>query len=112
MPDLPAHIQIGPWTCAVVSDNAEINARSNEEEADLVGHWSPRALTITLRPDIARDVLAETVLHETLHGILDQIGVRSELGAEDTEGVVIRLAPLLLDVLRRNPQLVAYLTVQ
>jgi hypothetical protein len=49
--------------------------------------------------------VAVTLLHEVVHAIFKIAGLPNEK-EEDT---VTRLSPLLLDTLRRNPDLVAYL---
>lgn len=54
--------------------------------------------------------VAETLLHEILHCVTESAGINAELGEAEEEKLVRRVAPLLLDVLRRNPDLVAYLT--
>jgi hypothetical protein len=61
--------------------------------------------TIVLDSRQATDYLAVTLLQEVVHAIFKIAGLPNEK-EEDT---VTRLSPLLLDTLRRNPDLVAYL---
>lgn len=50
-----------------------------------------------------------TLLHEALHAVWSTTGLR-QLDNDLEEQVVVGLAPLLLDTLKRNPDLVAFLT--
>jgi hypothetical protein len=59
--------------------------------------------------DAAPDVQAVVVLHETLHAIFSQIGIRDLLDQHAEESITKRLSPLLLQVLRENPRLIEYL---
>ena len=70
-----------------------------------LGRTSLRHLRLLIDQDQHERQLRDTVLHETIHACLHV----QELGAEDEE-FVRRLAPVLLDVLRSNPVLVAWLT--
>lgn len=51
------------------------------------------------------------MLHEVLHACLYQTCLREMevWGKNHEEAIVVALAPILLDTLRRNPKLVAYL---
>lgn len=66
---------------------------------------TPQRITIagSMGPDQARD----TLLHEVLHGLLRIVNLIPD--DKEEERVVVALAPLLLDALRRNPGLVEYL---
>lgn len=64
-------------------------------------------------PNQGPDQLAATLLHEVLHAVWSTVGLSHANLAEvedREETVVAALEPLLLDVLRRNPKLVRYLT--
>lgn len=55
--------------------------------------------------------MAETLLHETLHAVIDMTGLRNtgpEADAEE-EKWVASISPVLYAVLRSNPTLVSYL---
>lgn len=62
---------------------------------------------IYLRAGLGDDQLRDTFLHEVIHGCLRVMGV--ELDDENEERVAAALGPVLLDVLRRNGELVRYL---
>lgn len=67
-----------------------------------------QAQTVTLDPDVGRDVAAEVLLHELLHAMFWVTDLDSLLD-EHEETTAARLAFVLLDVLRSNPKLVDYL---
>ncbi|MEA2678050.1 MAG: hypothetical protein QOJ81_2191 [Chloroflexota bacterium] len=73
------------------------------------GHSAGRTAMAHLRMLVNADQhemqIRDTVMHEVAHACLHI----QELSAEDEE-FVGRLAPVLLDVLRSNPHLVAWLT--
>ena len=105
----PDTVQVGPYTVTLVEDQAAIDRRSVEERGRLLGHYDECTTTITLAPDLTPDIRAETILHELLHAITAMTGLANEL-EDDDEKIVRRLSPALLDMLRRNPALVEYLT--
>ena len=53
--------------------------------------------------------LRDTILHEIFHACSDLAGLRFEMGEENDERYARRMAPVFLDVLRRNPRLVEFL---
>lgn len=108
MPALPETVQVGPWQCTIVRDLPSIIAVSADLKQDIDGYSDSRTLTISIRPNLAPDMEAETLTHELLHMLTNVTGLSHDLD-EDEEGFVTRLAPALLDLLRRNPKLVAYL---
>ena len=106
----PDQVQVGPHRYTIQFDDTALNIESVREGEDLVGHCDRRALRILVRTGMAHDQEADTLLHETLHALCEVIGFDSELGEMEEETFVRRLTPILLDTLRRNPALVAYLT--
>jgi hypothetical protein len=107
---LPRRIHVGPHIYSVVCDAAAMAAECRDAGEDLVGRCSHRTLTIHIEPDQARSQMRDTLLHEVLHAVANMTALDGEWGAEREEEVILRLAPALLDVLRRNPRLVAFLT--
>lgn len=55
------------------------------------------------------DRFAETFLHEQVHAMIALAGLRPDL-AEHEEAIVKRLAPIMLDWLRRNPNVYTFFT--
>lgn len=110
---LPKTVTIGPFKCSVVCTEYAIEKASLEEGVELDGQWQPRSQVIVIRPGMAADQEAETLVHEVLHGLMEMIGAELEVPLEiDREGLVTKLSPVLLDTLRRNPQMVRYLVGQ
>jgi hypothetical protein len=68
--------------------------------------------SIILRPGDTVRVTRDTLLHEVLHTVTFQTNLYNELGDEKEESFVWRIAPVLLTVLRENPELVAYLLAE
>lgn len=101
------HVQVGPFRYRVVMGQAEIDRRSIEYGKHLAAHSDHTKLEITVAPDMAYDKTAESLLHEVLHAINFVTDLCQ--GAHEDETICERTGPILLDVLRRNPQLVAYL---
>ena len=54
-------------------------------------------------------VRRDTLLHELLHVVTEITGLHFKWGDERDEEIVRRLSPILLELLRRNPDAVAYL---
>lgn len=110
----PHHVDVGPFRYTLTVDKPALNALSIERRKYMAAETDPDALTITVDEGLA--VLAEraVVLHETLHAIVSLVGLDDPSGPLGTgdidEQVIVAVAPALLDVLRRNPDLVAYLT--
>lgn len=101
-PSLPDSIEIGPFTYTITTDR--------DGMGKAVGQTAMEAQTIQLDDRQAHQHLAETLLHETLHAVVDLTGLGYEMGDKDEEErIVRRLAPILLLVLRTNPALVKFL---
>lgn len=81
------------------------------DELDGLCDFSRRRIWIKdhLAPSSERD----TVLHEILHAVVDQLDLKrrfkEEVDKQFEEDVVYALTPRLLALLRDNPQLVTYL---
>ena len=90
-------LQIGPFNVAVTTDPRMVD----------LGEWDGRNLLVKIRSDQAAGQQRDTLLHEILHAVVTVVGQECHEGIED---VVAALSPTLLDTLRRNPDLVKYLT--
>ena len=78
-------------------------------ESGVTFHESRR---IEVADNLAAEPEREVVLHETLHAVMEYVGVNYDYAAEDPPGeeqLVTRLAPALLALLVDNPRLVGYL---
>jgi hypothetical protein len=107
---LPDRIQIGPHDVAIVVERPTIDSLSVKDQMKLHGHYEPESNLIVLRPGMHRDYEAEVVVHEVLHALTALTGIISDLGEDQEEKFVERLAPVVLDTMRRNPDLLDYLT--
>lgn len=77
---------------------------------ELKGGITYSECSIVIDPDQPMDRLRETVLHEILHGVLHLAGYgNAEADHELYEQLVSRIAPVLLDTLRRSPNAVRFM---
>ncbi len=109
MSELPRSIQIGPLPYSVDgTPEGMMRVKADEASAYVTGYIDYRKLVITVDTQLPFPRTAEALMHEVLHGVLHCAGV-NWLIRED-EHFVEMVAPMLLDTLRRNPDLVTYLT--
>jgi len=105
----PSKVQVGPLSYDVV-----LVATDHPAVSDCAGRTERGAQNIWIDRQTGPDQLRETVLHEVLHTVWGLAGLQMDIDdvGEDSQGekIINRVTPLLLDVLRRNPRLVAYLT--
>lgn len=59
---------------------------------------------------LGADKMRETLLHESMHFVTTLAGLKLEYDAGTEEAIVKRITPILLSLLRENPNLVEYLT--
>lgn len=108
---LPDVVVVGPFRYIVSGDELARLRVEHAELKTLSGHTDHDALivhvdtTAAAAPDTRRD----TLLHEVLHAVAFTAGISAELGNTKEEEIIRRMSPLLLDTLRRNPALVAYI---
>jgi hypothetical protein len=100
---IPDAVKVGPFRYAIVADRHTLH--SIDVEAN--GTTAVDLLRIHLDPDRPHDAVAVTLLHELLHAIWYAAGRRGEKLAE--EEAIRTLSPLLLDVLKANPDVLAFL---
>lgn len=103
MADVPDSIAIGPHTWTVQTDPTG----GLTGDANCNGVTVRERLAIVLADDLAPSYAREVLLHELIHACLSGT---TEFGTDPEEALVRALAPLLLDALRRNPAILAYLT--
>lgn len=104
---IPAAIGIGSHTFTVRTDDDTVaNLRTDGNRADC----QPDRLLIQIDPDLPKSLLAETLLHEVLHGCWHQTSLRvDERVSECEEDIVTALAPLLLGAIRSSAEFQALL---
>ncbi len=103
---IPGRVKIGPHVFEVRSDPATVAAlRDDGRRAEA----RPNNLVISVDPELGK--CHESLLHEILHAAWDQCPMRCSDNLSDHEEVIVTaLAPILLEVLRDNPELVWWLT--
>lgn len=107
---IPSLVEVGPVAYDVSIDEVDLLRACRAERTDLLGHTNHRHLTILLDPNQAPGSMRDTLLHECLHAVLEQTGIAHEMEGDEEERLVYRLAPALLGLIRRNPELVTSLT--
>lgn len=101
----PRSLRVAHATYTLRPDRAECEAVGSN------GHFLGDARRIAYRDDLPADKLREVLLHEALHATFDACGQPTLFGdVEDEERVVHALTGPLLDLLRRNPRFVEFLT--
>jgi hypothetical protein len=99
---LPKKIKIGPYTFPVVRVN------KSELPDDELAHIDVNSIRIPIAKRIPREKVREIILHETLHGIHYLSGRYDDTPRSDEQWIDATV-PMLLQVLRDNPELIAYL---
>lgn len=106
-PPIPTEATIGPHTYRIVSD--EDTSRHLHDDGAR-GDSQPDRNIIRVDATLPHTQAAETLLHELLHCCWQRTGLRAFDPDGNEEVIVTALAPQLLDLLRRSPDVVAYLT--
>lgn len=99
---VPQHVIVGPhrYRIVMVPDGVL-------DDAGRHGQCSAHRLVIAVDQGQAPSQAADTILHELVHAMLATL----DLSDEDEERVALALGPALLLLLRSNPDLVDYLTI-
>jgi hypothetical protein len=102
---IPTHVDIGPHRFTIDS-SPETGHLLHDENSN--GDSRPDRLLVRIDPDRPHTKVAETLLHELIHCVWSTTPLR--MGEDEhEEEVVSALTPWLLEMLRRNPDLVACL---
>ena len=104
MTDIPRSVAVGAHRFTIAYDRSASHRAAN-------GETYPELHEIRVAPDLPPTRERETLLHELLHVAWNQTPLRvSDHPAHDSEEqIVSALAPVLLEALRRNPDLAGYL---
>lgn len=103
--EIPQTVEIGPFTYDISIDPADIDALG----ASLFAAIDPTSLLIALEPAQDQGQMRDSLLHEILHGTTFVAGLDVDIEPEVLEDVIRRMSPILLGVLRDNPDLVSFL---
>lgn len=105
---LPKFLRIGGMKVGVlVLPQLVHEAEDGTHAHRAYGVFDPGAPLIWLDTESGPERRKATLVHETLHAILNT--ARMELAADDEEQMVGRMAPLVLDFIRTNRGAIAYL---
>lgn len=111
---LPGHVKIGahtyvlkylppeemdPLTPSSFALNAEIGRHYVH-----YGSMYPGELLIEINKEIAPSMMAETIIHEILHAIVELAGLSRQLKLGREETIVQAIGHMLTQVLRDNPK--------
>ena len=97
---IPRTVRVGPYRYKVVDRHGSEN----------LGECEVDKLRIHVQVGQPPDSERDTLLHELLHACIAHSGLDRRLADDVEEDVVRSLSPILLDTLRRNKNLIAYLT--
>lgn len=96
----PTRVKVGPFTWRIIQEDPA--------DPETMGETALRELVIRIDGTVTEDIWRETLLHELLHACHLVAGIDAD-AATTGEGVVTAVSPLLLDLLRTNPRVRAYL---
>jgi hypothetical protein len=102
-PMLPKSVKIGMHDIKIVAMTKEIHDVDDND-----GLYSARTRTIHIWKDQVTTDLLEALWHEIKHGVFEATKL-SEADKIEEEDVVARCSPVELQVLRDNPQLLAWI---
>ena len=109
----PRHVDVGPYRFTII---CTVAAWSPMQDANVLdpdpmrayGFCDKRTCTIWLNPHVSPEFQREALLHELMHAVQFTAGLPNSTPIALEDGIT-RMSPLLLDVLRRNRTLRAYL---
>ena len=105
MSEMPTSVQIGPYRLRITQDPSDYAKKAVADGQKCWGWIEYGQLRIVIDPDQAEDHKRVALLHEVLHGIEDI----SDQRHKHDELLIRQLAAVLVDTLRRNPDLAAWL---
>lgn len=106
---VPRSVIVGPYRYTITVDHEAMDRlqRSGESGGGNVGSSNHHQLQITIDGDMAPAMIADTLLHEIMHCCYQVSGVGA--GKMTQEEAIDHVTPVLLDTLRRNPDVAQYL---
>ena len=105
MRSLLTHIYIGPVRYDISRPVRLIGLDEEGRNTYLNGRVKTEAATIEIDGELSDEVEPVAIVHETLHAILSQAGIDTQ-----PEDVIVALGYGIVDMLRKNPGLVAVIT--
>lgn len=105
---LPAGAVLGPFAYRITASRKQWNKHSPEPDV-LYGYTCHKRGLILICPDTAPAMRRTVLLHELMHAAAFAAGQLDNEKRREEDWVAM-IAPMLLDSLRRSPNLAAYLT--
>lgn len=108
--DIPSYVDIGPYRLKIelVDDPGQYLKIPAGPDVDMFGCFRLIHETIYVCKHLKPVSMADTLLHEILHAVWT-VGTGSSGGALEEEEVVSMMSTLMLDVIKKNPQLIKYI---
>ena len=106
---LPTKVIIGPHTLILRCAKSALQHLQGAREA--TGYYGAESIAegmIAIDTGLHYDKEAVTIMHECLHAILDIYRLDRFIREEKAEELLSLIAPMLISLLRDNPDLVAY----
>lgn len=105
---LPSKVKINTYTYTLKEENDP----RFDDGADAWGYCDYDNQEIVIKKNATKERKRNIVLHEIMHAVFESVHAspRSMRADEIEEYYVVHSAPILVDVLRDNPNLVKYLT--
>jgi hypothetical protein len=103
MSEIPEAVTVGPYTYRIVAD------KPFSDSHDCDAYIQYRHQRIVYDVEISLERLRVAVMHELLHAIHD---ITDRVGEKWEESQVTQDAPHIVELLRRNPALVAFLLAE
>lgn len=106
---LPEYLVVGPYTYKInYVDNINFvidpNGISDSQKDGFTVHHKQQ---IYISTDMYHDMMSDTLLHEMMHVILRAIAAYDD--DDEEEELVSRVTPILLQVIRDNPELIDFI---
>lgn len=99
----PAAVTVGPHRYKLTFAESR-TVRLSDDTDSAYGECDQKHATIVIDPNQAPTMLRDTVIHELLHACMNLIGATEDPGFDDAaeERIVLRLAPVLLQIVRQR----------
>jgi hypothetical protein len=105
---IPAWVDVLSHRYSIQTNDETMLVAGDPNSFDALGHCQRDMLTITVRGNLPGDKLREVLLHEVLHAIVGSSRM-ALWESDEEERIVAQLSPVLLNVLRTNPDLARFL---
>lgn len=106
----PSKVKVGSYIFEIITEPNEFwKAQRQQDTLEVSGLTVYKEQKIYVDPDQAKDMFADTLLHELLHVVYYVSGL-GEIENATEEQIVFVMTHPLLQILRDNPELTEFLT--